>query len=328
MEGESYNDDVRKAAGQNWGGCLSLSSASPAVEEVERAFLQGPDVGRGQHNCSCSASEAPTAPDLQDVALAFAQGTLGLPGTRGGQSFYKANTIMNYPSIELTLPIPRSPYAEGDGSPSTVAPSSASVSGGGQSSCNDESTQDTAAGLEVECDEFQEINKTREGQKIVYAASPFPLASWLKEENEDVVCAASLSSPASWSKEEHEEPERPHPSPNPPLARPGLPLVAARNECHGKGDFSWGGQIDHVFGGFIWEDAHDAGSHGRPMQNDIAIHGVGSPGGQSDDVYGSFIWEDATDAGSHGMPLQSDDTTCGHCAEAQSVCLTWRPGPP
>ncbi|CAE7331212.1 OTUD4 [Symbiodinium sp. KB8] len=328
MEGESYNDDVRKAAGQNWGGCLSLSSASPAVEEVERAFLQGPDVGRGQHNCSCSASEAPTAPDLQDVALAFAQGTLGLPGTRGGQSFYKANTIMNYPSIELTLPIPRSPYAEGDGSPSTVAPSSASVSGGGQSSCNDESTQDTAAGLEVECDEFQEINKTREGQKIVYAASPFPLASWLKEENEDVVCAASLSSPASWSKEEHEEPERPHPSPNPPLARPGLPLVAARNECHGKGDFSWGGQIDHVFGGFIWEDAHDAGSHGRPMQNDIAIHGVGSPGGQSDDVYGSFIWEDATDAGSHGMPLQSDDTTCGHCAEAQSVCLTWRPGLP
>ncbi|CAE7234755.1 unnamed protein product [Symbiodinium sp. KB8] len=99
----------------------------------------------------CSASEAPTAePDLQDVALAFAQGALGSHGAWGGQCFYKAKPIMNYPSIELILPIPRSLYVEDDGSPSTETPSSASVRGGGQFSCVDESIQDSFTGVEGE----------------------------------------------------------------------------------------------------------------------------------------------------------------------------------
>ena len=108
----------------------------------------------------CSASEAPTAePDLQDVALAFAQGALGSHGAWGGQCFYKAKPIMNYPSIELILPIPRSLYVEDDGSPSTETPSSASVRGGGQFSCVDESIQDSFTGVEVECEEFQKIKQ-------------------------------------------------------------------------------------------------------------------------------------------------------------------------
>ncbi|CAE7255078.1 OTUD4 [Symbiodinium microadriaticum] len=58
----------------------------------------------------------------------------------------------------------------------------------------------------------------------------------------------------------------------------------------------------------------------RPAREEdqFLIGKTGSFGGQNEGVYGGFIWEDALDAGSHGVPMTSDDATHRYCAGPRS----------
>ena len=262
----SDNRECQKRAAEDGGGFGSYTDFGyrPSLKAVESAFLAGAEDDLYRFECAGPSSEV--------VETAFAQGILGSKRALwGGQYSYQAAPIQHFRYDEQDAPIKDFSFGEGGQNfdeATKASDCSSETSYGDKTLSLSESILEVVANVGVDCNKDQETNKTREGLRDVFAARPFP-QNWSKEENEDVSAASPQT---TWSKEENEEPERPTPSPNPPLARAGLPSVAAQGTCHGKGVGSFGGQNTGVYGGFIWEDALDAGSHGMPMTSDDVTH--------------------------------------------------------